>query len=70
MKDLETGETREATPKVDISPVIEKEAIRLNTIEGDVSEGRNVERDTLLQDFIPTFAADNLLHYVKREFND
>jgi len=70
MKDLETGETREATPKVDISPVIEKEAIRLNTIEGDVSEGRNVERDTLLQDFIPQFAADNLLHHVKTEFND
>ena len=65
MKDLETGETRGATPKI-----TEKEVIRLNTIEGDVFKSRKVERDTLLQDFIPAFAADNLLSHVKTEFID
>jgi len=70
MKDLETGETREACPKVDISLAIEHAAIRLNTIDGDVDEGRQTERHTLLEDFIPAFAAENLLNHIESEFSD
>lgn len=70
MKDLETGETIDANPKVDITSVVERAAIRLKTIEGEVSDRRGTERNTLLQEFIPAFAADNLLNHVKTEFGN
>jgi len=69
MKDLETGETKEAHPKVDISSAVERAAIRLNTIEGEVSDRRGTERKTLLQEFIPAFAADNLVDHVETAFD-
>ena len=70
MKDLETGETREACPKVDISPVIKRAAIRLKTIDGKVSDSRQTERHTIFEDFIPAFAAKNILHHIESEFSD
>jgi len=70
MKDLETGEMKEANPKVDLSSVVERAAIRLNTIEGEVSDRRVTERETLLEEFIPAFAADNLVNHVKTEFGN
>mgnify|MGYP000025779580 CR=1 FL=1 len=65
IKDLETRETHVEVPKVDISPAIERAAIRLDTIDGEVVEGRKVERETLLEEFIPAFAADNLLSHIQ-----
>ena len=70
LKDLDTGETKEATPKVDISPVIEREAIRLNAIDGDSNDGRADTREKLLGEFIPAFAADNLYTHVKSAFGN
>lgn len=69
MKDLETGETKEATPKVDISPVIEREAVRLDTIDGDVDDGRATTRERLLSEFIPAFAANNLHTHIQTKFD-
>jgi len=70
IKDLETGEMKEANPKVDLSSVVERAAIRLNTIEGKVSDRRVTEREMLLEEFIPAFAADNLVNHVKTEFGN
>lgn len=69
LKDLETGETKSGIPKVDLTPVIEQEAIRLNTIDGKVGDGRNAERKLLLKEFVPAFAVDNLLDHVKAVFS-
>jgi hypothetical protein len=55
-------------PKVDLSPAVERAAIRLGTIDGEVVEGRETERETLLEEFIPAFAADNLLSHVQSKF--
>ena len=68
MKDLDTGETKDATPKVDISPVVEREAVRLGTIPGDDTDGRANKRELLLDEFIPAFAADNLYSHVNSAF--
>ena len=70
MKDIKTGETREAIPKVDISLVIERTAKRLDTIRGDTPLGRDVDRQKLLEEFIPAFATENLLSHIKTQFND
>jgi hypothetical protein len=70
LKDLETGETKSGVPKVDLASVIEQEAIRLDTIDGDVADGRNAERDTLLEEFVPAFAVDNLLEHIETVFSD
>lgn len=67
-KDLETGEIKTDVPKVDISPAVEREAIRLNTIDGEVAEGREQERKMLLEELVPAFAADNLLSHVVSGF--
>lgn len=67
-KDLETGEIKTDVPKVDISPAVEREAIRLNTIDGEVAEGRERERKMLLEELVPAFAADNLLSHVVSGF--
>jgi hypothetical protein len=55
-------------PKVDISPTVERAAVRLDTIDGEVTEGRETERKTLLEEFISAFAADNLLSHVQSKF--
>lgn len=68
VKDLKTGETKTDVPKVDISPAVERAAIRLDTIDGEVAEGRERERKTLLEEFVPAFAADNLLSHVLSGF--
>jgi hypothetical protein len=68
VKNLETGETHAEVPKVDLSPAVERAAIRLDTIDGEVAEGRETEREALLEEFIPAFAADNLLTHVQSRF--
>ncbi|MFC7078306.1 hypothetical protein [Haloarcula halophila] len=69
LKDLGTGETKSGVPKVDLTPIIEQEAIRLDTIDGEVADGRNAARNLLLDEFVPAFAVDNLLDHVKTEFS-
>jgi len=68
MKDLETGEVVSDDPKVDISSVIERAAIREDTIEGEVTDGRSTERHTLVDEFVPALAADNLQTHVETTF--
>lgn len=68
MKDLETGETREATAKVDLTDVIRREAKRLNVTEGDAGVSRGADRETLLEMFVPAFAAPNLRAHVDRVY--
>lgn len=70
MKDLKTRETRESSPKVDISPVVEQSAIRLGAIEQKVSAGVDTDRQKLLKKFIPSFAAKNLHTHIKTQFVD
>ena len=69
MKDLETGEVAEASPKVDISSAIRKVASRRGVIEGDFSSGASEERAKLVQEFVPAFAAENLPVLVKSTFD-
>jgi len=64
VKDLETGETLEATPKVDLTDIIRREAKRLNVIEGEADLSRGADRETLSEKFIPAFAAPNLRTHV------
>jgi hypothetical protein len=68
MKHLHTGEIREATPKVDISSIVEREGIRVGTIDGDVEQGRGTDRETLSEKFVPAFGARNLTEHVRRKF--
>lgn len=68
MKHLHTGELRKATPKVDLSSIVEREAIRAYTIDGDIALGRGADRDTLTDEFIPAFAARNLPEHVRQSF--
>jgi len=67
MKDLETEQTFEASPKVDLSPVIERTALRLQVIDGEASGdgGTEVARKILYEEFVPAFAADNVLDHVE-----
>ena len=68
MKHLHTGEIREATPKVDLSSIVEREGIRVGTIDGDVEKGRGTDRETLSEKFIPTFGARNLTEHIRSSF--
>ncbi|QLG63944.1 hypothetical protein HUG12_01365 [Halorarum salinum] len=72
MKDLETGETLSECPKVDISPAVERAAIRNETIEGELPENdrRTTERNILADEFVPAFGAVNLLNHVESNFSD
>lgn len=70
MKDIKTGEMREAVPKVDISIVVERAARRLDTIPGEASVGRDEDRQKLLEKFIPAFAAENILNHVEKQFSN
>jgi hypothetical protein len=69
MKHLATGEIKEATPKVDLSSIVEREAIRAETIDGDVELGRAADRRTLSEEFIPAFGERNLVDYVRNSFD-
>jgi len=64
VKDLETGEKLEATPKVDLTDIIRREAKRLNVIEGEADLSRGADRETLSERFVPAFAAPNLRTHV------
>jgi len=64
VKDLETGKTLEATPKVDLTDIIRREAKRLNVIEGEADLSRGADRETLSERFVPAFAAPNLRTHV------
>ncbi|TKX72461.1 hypothetical protein EXE40_03780 [Halorubrum sp. GN11GM_10-3_MGM] len=68
MKHLATGEIKEATPKVDLSSIVEREAIRAETIDGDVELGRAADRRTLSEEFIPFFGERNLMNHVGNSF--
>jgi len=70
VKDLETNEIKSHIPKVDLTPVIEQEAIRLDAIDGKVGDGRNAERQVLLEEFVPAFAEANLCDHVTTVFSD
>jgi len=67
VKDLETDQTVEACPKVDISPAIDRIARRLDVIDGDLPDngGTEVEREMLYDEFVPAFATANLLDHAK-----
>lgn len=65
IKDLKTGEIHAEVPKVDITPAVKRAAIRLNTIDGEVTGGTEVERNMLFEEFIPSFSEDNLLSHVR-----
>lgn len=68
IKDLETGKTHTEVSKVDISQAVERAAIHLDTIDGEVTSGNEVERKMLLEEFVPAFAADNLLSHARSKF--
>ncbi|MDL0134442.1 hypothetical protein [Halobacterium salinarum] len=68
MKHLQTGELRKDTPKVDLPSIVEREAIRADTIDGNVELGRGTDRETLSEELIPAFAARNLSEHVRRSF--
>jgi hypothetical protein len=70
MKDLETGEVKQDHPKIDISRVVENEAKRLDTIEGEVAAGRARDRNVLTEEFVPAFAATNLSSHIIDSFAD
>ena len=70
MKDLETGAVKQDHPKVDISGVVENEAKRLDTIEGEVAAGRASDRNVLTNEFVPAFAATNLSGHIIDSFAD
>ncbi|RAW44368.1 hypothetical protein DQW50_14845 [Halorubrum sp. 48-1-W] len=69
MKHLATGEIKEATPKVDLSSIVEREAIRAETIDGDVELGRAADRKTLSEEFVPAFGKRNLNDHVRNSFD-
>ncbi|TKX38129.1 hypothetical protein EXE52_13680 [Halorubrum sp. CGM4_25_10-8A] len=69
MKHLATGEIKEATPKVDLSSIVEREAIRAETIDGDVELGRAADRKTLSEEFVPAFGKRNLKYHVCNSFD-
>ena len=68
MKHLPSGEIKEAAPKVDLSSIVEREAIRAETIDGDVELGRAADRRTLSEEFIPFFGERNLMNHVGSSF--
>ncbi|QAU14305.1 hypothetical protein EKH57_02170 [Halorubrum sp. BOL3-1] len=68
MKHLPTGEIKEAAPKVDLSGIVEREAIRAETIDGDVELGRAADRKTLSENFIPAFGERNITEHVRNSF--
>lgn len=70
IKDLETGDVKQDNPKVDLSTVVENEAKRLDTIEGEVAAGRASDRNILTDEFVPAFAATNLSDHIIDSFAD
>jgi hypothetical protein len=68
MKHLETGETVSDHPKVDISSVVERAATHQDTIERELTDGRSTEHHALVDEFVPTFAADNPQTHVEEKF--
>ena len=70
MKHLPTGEIKEAAPKVDLSNIVEREAIRAGTIDGDVELGRAADRKTLSENFIPAFGERNITEHVRNSFGE
>ena len=70
MKDVRTGDTKQATPKVDISPVVKRAGKRLDTIRGEPTVGRETDRQKLLEEFIPAFAAENIPNHIKSQFSN
>lgn len=68
MKDIETGRTISDCPKVDLSSVVERAAIRSDAIEGELTDSRSTERHTLVEEFVPVFAANNLQSHVRSTF--
>jgi hypothetical protein len=48
---------------------VEREAIRAETIDGDVELGRAADRRTLSEEFIPAFGERNIVDYVRNSFD-
>jgi hypothetical protein len=69
-KDLQTSEVKPAHPKVDLSDIVENEARRQDTIEGDTEVAKFADRDSLATEFVPAFAADSLVTHCQTIFED
>jgi hypothetical protein len=66
-KNLETGELTEDAPRVDLSSILASNARRAGTLEGEPRLTRPEQREKLLEEFVPAFAARNLEDHIVRQ---
>ncbi|WP_157533080.1 hypothetical protein [Haloferax profundi] len=66
-KNLESGQTWDANPKVDLSPVIASIARRHDVIAGEPELSTRECRDYLREKFVPFFSARSIAEHVETE---